>query len=130
MKNNALKTDGRSARRVTHLGRVSFVGEWPFRGVGHLQDLSTTGCQAISEIPLQVGMELQLSLVGAINEREIVIEMAKVRWTKGNCYGMEFLGIDPLERERLRLFLRTKQRNADDRKVQGECEISEAGESP
>lgn len=122
MKNNVLKTDARLARRVTHLGRLSFVGDWPLRGVGHLQDLSTTGCQVISETSLQVGMELQLSLVGAINEREILIEMAKVRWTRGNCSGMEFLAIDPLERERLRLFLRTKERNADDRNVQGESE--------
>ena len=108
MKNNVLKTDARLARRMAHFGRVSFVGDWPLRGVGHLQNLSTTGCQVISDIPLQVGMEVHLSLVGAINEREILIEMAKVRWTRGNCYGMEFLAIDPLERDRLRLFLRTK----------------------
>ena len=118
MNNNALKTS-RLARRVPHLGRVSFFGDWPFRGSGHLQDLSTTGCQVFSEISLQVGMELQLSFAVDTNERDILIELARVRWTRGDRYGMEFLGIDPLERERLRLFLKTKHIDAGDQNVEG-----------
>jgi PilZ domain-containing protein len=108
MNSNVLEIALRNARRVTHLGRVFFLGDCGFRGLAYLQNLSTTGCQVISESPLQVGMEVQLSLVAASDQRDILIEMAKVRWTNGDCYGLEFLGIDPLERERLRLFLKTK----------------------
>ncbi len=78
------------------------------RGMGVMQNLSITGCAMISESPLRIGTELQLSLFAASDERDIVIEMAKVRWRQGHCYGLEFLGIDPLERDRLRLFLKTR----------------------
>jgi hypothetical protein len=77
------------------------------RGEASLQDLSTTGCRVISTSSFQVGMELQLSLVAAHEARNIVIEMANVRWTDGGHVGLEFGAIDPLERERLRLFLKT-----------------------
>lgn len=108
MSSNLLETDLRRARRVAHLGRALFLDDDRNRGLAYVQDLSTTGCQIISQSPLQIGMELQLSIVAASNERDILIEMAKVRWTNGDCYGLEFLGIDPLERERLRLFLKTR----------------------
>ena len=107
MKGNVLETEPRRARRVTHLGRVFFLGDCGFRGVAHPQDLSTTGCQMSSESPLQVGMELKLSLFVASDERDIVIELARVRWVNGDRFGLEFGAIDPLERERLRLFLKT-----------------------
>jgi len=77
------------------------------RGVAYLQDISTTGCRVISESPLKSGMELELSLVGSSDERDIAVEMAKVRWVDGSRFGLEFVAIDPLERERLRLFLKT-----------------------
>jgi len=107
MKNNILEAEMRRARRVSHLGRVFFLGDCGLRGTAYLQDLSTTGCQVISESPLQIGMELELSLFVASDERDIVIELARVRWVNGNRFGLEFAAIDPQERERLRLFLKT-----------------------
>jgi PilZ domain-containing protein len=106
---NILEAELRRARRVEHLGRVLLFGDCGFglRGLAHMQDLSTTGCRAISESPLQVGMELELSLFTTSDERDIVIEMAKVRWVDGDQFGLEFVAIDPQERERLRLFLKT-----------------------
>jgi len=106
MTGNVLETELRRARRVTHLGRVFLFGECGFRGLAYLQDLSTTGCQVTSESPLQVGMELELSLFAAGDERDIMIELAKVRWANGDRFGLEILAVDPLERERLRLFLK------------------------
>ncbi|MDH4186008.1 MAG: PilZ domain-containing protein [Nitrospira sp.] len=97
----------RRARRVNHMGRVSMFGERGFRAVAYLKDLSTTGCQVISDIPLQVGMELRLSLFVVTDECDIVIEQAKVRWANGDRFGLEVQAFDPQERERLRLFLKT-----------------------
>jgi hypothetical protein len=107
LSDHAIPTEMRRAPRVTHLGRVRVLGDCGLRGEASLQDLSTTGCRVISTGPFQVGMELQLSLVAAHEARNIVIEMAKVRWTDGDHVGLEFGAIDPLERERLRLFLKT-----------------------
>ncbi len=107
MNNNVLEAESRRARRVTHLGRVLLRGDCGFLGGGYLQDLSTTGCRVTSKSSLQVGMELELSLVGASNERDIEIELAKVRWANGEDFGLEFVAIYPPERERLRLFLKT-----------------------
>ena len=105
---NLNKAGSRGARRVSHLNLIYFLDDDWKGGVGHVQDLSTTGCQMSSETPLRIGSELQLSLVAAPDEQDIKIEMAKVRWANEEGYGLEFLGIDPLERERLRLFLKTR----------------------
>ena len=109
MMDNAPEAESRRAQRVTHLSRAFVVSDSGsgMRGVAYLQDISTTGCRVISESPLQVGMELELSLVASWSERDIVVEMAKVRWVERNRFGLEFIAIDPLERERLRLFLKT-----------------------
>jgi len=107
MNSTVLEAELRRARRVTQLGRVTFRSDFGVRGVASLQDLSTTGCRVVSERPLQVGMELALFLCVASHERDIEIELAKVRWANGPCCGLEFLAICPLERERLRLFLKT-----------------------
>jgi len=107
MKGNVLEAELRRARRVTHLGRMLFRDDYGFRGLAYMENLSTTGCQVISESALQVGMELGLSLFATADERDIVIELAKVRWANGNHFGLEFVAIDPQERERLRLFLKT-----------------------
>ena len=109
VKRPVFETESRNARRATHLGRVFFVADMGFgmKGMAFLQDLSTTGCRLVTESPLAVGMELGLSLVASSQERDIEIEMAKVRRVDGKRYGLEFLAIDPQERERLRQFLKT-----------------------
>lgn len=109
LKNKTLAERSRNARRVTHFGRVFFEGHCGFgmRGVAFLEDISTTGCRMISKSLLKMGMELELLVVGPSHERDIEIECAKVRWIDGDRTGLEFLGIDPLERERLRRFVKT-----------------------
>ena len=104
MNSNVLEAELRRARRVTQLGRVTFRSDFGVRGVASLQDLSTTGCRVVSERPLQVGMEFALSLCVASQDPHIEIEWAKVRWVDGPCCG---LAICPVERERLRLCLKT-----------------------
>jgi len=109
VKNNVPAAEYRKARRATHLGRVFFVADMGFgmKGVAFLEDISTTGCRIVTEGPLEIGVELGLSLVASSHERDIEIEMAKVRRVDGKRYGLEFLAINPLERERFRQFLKT-----------------------
>jgi hypothetical protein len=57
MNSNVRDIAERNARRVTYLGRVLFIGDCGFRGLADLRNLSTTGCQVMSEISLQLGMD-------------------------------------------------------------------------
>lgn len=109
MDNNVIEADCRRARRATHLGRVFFVADMGFgkRGLGFLEDISMTGCRMVTESPLEIGMELGLLLVASSHESDVEIELAKVRRVNGTCSGLEFLAVDPIERERLRQFLKT-----------------------
>jgi len=109
VKHNVREAECRHARRATHRSRVFFAADMGFgiKGMAFLEDISTTGCRIVTESPLAIGMELGLSLVASSHEPEIEIEMAKVRRVDGNRFGLEFLAIDPLERERLRQFLKT-----------------------
>ena len=109
VKANALEQKSRKARRATYHARGFLIGKWGLgeRELTFLRDLSTAGCCVISESPLQVGSEWALSLVASWSDPDVTVEVAKVRWADGNCYGLEFLAIDPVQRERLRLFLKT-----------------------
>jgi len=107
-KANVVKTKSRNARRATCHARGFLIGTWGSgeKELAFLQDLSAAGCCVISESPLQVGSEWTLSLVASWSEPDVTVEVAKVQWAAGNRYGLEFLAIDPVERERLRLFLK------------------------
>jgi len=116
MADNLIKSESRRAQRFSQEGRVFFVRDGGCRTMelAYLEDLSMTGCRVISSSPLRVGMELGLSLVGSWNERDIVVELAKVRRGVGNRLGLDFLGVDPLERERLQQFLKTVEAALED----------------
>jgi len=109
LKVGTAKPKSRNARRVPYRVCTFLVGKWGLgdRTLTALEDLSTTGCCVISDSPLQIGSEWGLSFVASWSERDITIEAATVRWADGNRYGLEFLAIDPTERERLRLYLKS-----------------------
>ena len=114
---NPIKPESRRAQRVTQQDRVFFMrdGGCGTIELAYLEDLSMTGCRVISASPLRVGTELGLSLVASWkNERDIVVELAMVRWGEGNPLGLDFLGIDPLERERLWQFLKMVEAGVED----------------
>ena len=77
---------------------VSMVG-----GEGVLQDLSHYGCRMKSDIPLQPGTELELCFFyGAREAVPIRVELATVRWAKGQELGVKFLRLQSHEETRLR----------------------------
>jgi CheY-like chemotaxis protein len=99
------KAPARKARRVLVHCRLLMSGENIASAEGQVLDLSTAGCKAESSAALSKGMELTIKLMLPDHEWELKIERAVVRWVEGRTFGLEFLGIRPAQRERMRLFL-------------------------
>ena len=77
---------------------VSTVG-----GEGFLQDLSHYGCRMESNTSLQPGTELELCFFyGSQEVGPIRVELATVRWAKGQEFGVKFLRLQSHEEARLR----------------------------
>ena len=84
--------------RVLFSTGVSMVG-----GEGFLQDLSHYGCRMESETSLQPGTELELCFFyGSREDVPIRVELATVRWAKGQEFGVKFLRVQSQEEARLR----------------------------
>ena len=109
--NQALRSDHdatmaeRRGRRLSLSCRLFFFGENDFEGEATVLDLSTNGCQATSLIQVQVGMMLRLSLFLHDQKWPVRIDEAQVRWVKGVSFGLEFTGIRPAQRERVRAII-------------------------
>ena len=95
----------RRGRRMTMSRRLFFFGEDEFEGEAGVLDLSTNGCKAMSHTEVKVGMSLKLSLFLQDQQWPLRIDHALVRWVDGQCFGLEFTGIRPAQRERLRSIL-------------------------
>ena len=95
----------RRGRRLRLNCRLFFFGEDDFEGEATVLDLSTNGCQVTSLIPVQVGMTLRLSLFLHDQKWPLRIDESLVRWIKGANFGLEFTGIRPAQRERVRAII-------------------------
>jgi hypothetical protein len=95
----------RRGRRLTMNRRLFFFGEDEFEGEATVLDISTNGCKATSLTEVKVGLSLKLSLFLQDQQWPLRIDHAVVRWVDGQTFGMEFTGIRPAQRERLRTIL-------------------------
>lgn len=95
----------RRGRRLSLSCRLFFFGENDFEGEATVLDLSTNGCQATSLIQVQTGMTFRLSLFLHDQKWPLRIDEALVRWVKGANFGLEFTGIRPAQRERVRAII-------------------------
>ena len=95
----------RRGRRLSLSCRLFFFGENDFEGEATVLDLSTNGCQATSLVQVHVGMILRLSLFLSDQKWPLRIDEALVRWVKGESFGLEFTGIRPAQRERVRAII-------------------------
>ena len=82
---------------------ATFAGDG--EGVGIVYNLGLGGCKIVTDRPLEVGAMLAIYLKVPEQTFAITIRMAKVRWTMQYEFGVEFLGIEELERDRLADFL-------------------------
>lgn len=95
----------RRGRRLSLSCRLFFFGENDFEGEATVLDLSTNGCQATSLVQVQAGMTFRLSLFLHDQKWPLRIDEALVRWVKGANFGLEFTGIRPAQRERIRAII-------------------------
>jgi PilZ domain-containing protein len=95
----------RRGRRLTMNRRLFFFGDNEFEGEATVLDISTNGCKATSLTEVKAGLSLKLSLFLQDQQWPLRIDHAVVRWVDGQTFGMEFTGIRPAQRERLRTIL-------------------------
>jgi c-di-GMP-binding flagellar brake protein YcgR len=92
----------RRGRRLSLSRRLFFFGEDEFEGEATILDLSTGGCRATSLTEVKAGAILKLSLFLQDQPWPLRIDESIVRWVKDDTFGLEFIGIRPAQRERLR----------------------------
>jgi hypothetical protein len=99
----------RRGRRLHIDCRLFFFGEDEFEGEAQVLDISTNGCQASSQIAVEAGMQLRLSIFLGDQKWPLRIEQSTVRWVRGQNFGLEFTGIRSAQRERLRAIIMAKR---------------------
>lgn len=88
-----------------------YIVEFPARfagdcdGTGIVYNLGLGGCKIVTDRPLKVGGMLTLDLDIPQQAFAVSVRMAAVRWTLKYEFGIEFLGMEESQRERLVLYL-------------------------
>ena len=83
---------------------VSFIGQ--YGGGGIVTNLSLGGCDIDrADVALEVDAMLTLHLYPPSWDAPIQIDAARVPWTMGSKFGLEFLSIEENEHERLHYYL-------------------------
>jgi hypothetical protein len=83
---------------------VSFAGA-ASEGEGTAADISMGGCTFESNAVLAEGASLSLTLYLSNDHDPVIVDVAVVRSARLNQLGVEFLALQPNERERLQLFV-------------------------
>lgn len=104
----APSTTPRKAPRHTLQCRIFFAAG-TLEGEGTVYNLSKTGCHVRCETTVQPGMDLALSFFIPDYGWPLRVDHAIVRWARGEDFGVEFVEMQPTQRERLRLFLTTQK---------------------
>jgi hypothetical protein len=99
----------RRGRRLHIDCRLFFFGEDEFEGEAKVLDISTNGCQVSSQVAVEAGMRLRLSIFLGDQKWPLRIEQSTVRWVRGQNFGLEFTGIRSAQRERLRAIIMAKR---------------------
>lgn len=89
---------------------VAFTGD--HAGTGTVYNLGISGCKIISESAASTGDILNIRLGLPSITPPVVVHAATVRWTMEGEFGVEFLGMQESERDRLSRFIDTLIRAA------------------
>ncbi len=74
---------------------------------GTVTNLSTGGCRVESYANVHQGMDLEGGIYMLGPDSSTVVDKAKVRWSAGQAFGLEFLTMQPGVQAHLRLFIST-----------------------
>ena len=94
------ETNFRSYHRYPVTYPVIFGGA-PFVGEGTVCNLSLTGCSVTCDRKVLAGSFVRLSLILPDPTSSLFIELGKIRWSRGNRFGVEFIRFPTLTRHRL-----------------------------
>ena len=75
-----------------------------------LVNLSTGGCAVESDTLFQNGEHLELRLYLPNEDPPLQVDLARVRWSSGRAYGLEFIRIHDEVKKQLRGILRAETR--------------------
>lgn len=80
---------------------VQFRGD-SLLGSGVTVDLSEMGAKVLSGKGIEAGMQLTVKIHLLPHRLPVKVEVATVRWVKGDEFGLEFISMHDAERSRLR----------------------------
>ena len=90
----------RSYRRFAVAFPVIFGGA-PFVGEGSLTNLSLTGCSIACDRTALVGSHIRLNVLLTDPRASLLVELGKVRWACEHSFGVEFIRLPTIARQRL-----------------------------
>ncbi|MGH7259819.1 MAG: PilZ domain-containing protein [Nitrospiraceae bacterium] len=101
----------RRERRVQVQYPISFEGNQGL-SKGKLFNLSAGGCAIESGAFVQVGTTVTLRVHVPTHKEPIQVARAGVTWAAGQDFGVEFMDLDPQERERLQKLIADLQQGS------------------
>jgi hypothetical protein len=102
----------RRSKRVPMAYPVFYAGI-ALQGQGMSLNLSTQGCQVHGTVPVKKGTALTLSMMHPEQSFPVIIDRARVIWSKGRRFGLRLDVIYPSEREQLGKLLALSAQESD-----------------
>jgi hypothetical protein len=95
----------RAQPRFTAQFRSTFSGGQT-EGRGRTLDLSAGGCRIESDMPLVEGAAVECRIFAPSFDWPLRIDEARVRWVRGNTFGVEFVALNEEERVKLQQLIK------------------------
>lgn len=92
--------DSRAYHRYPVIYPVIFGGA-PFVGEGTVSDLSLTGCSIVCDQAVLADSYVKLSVILPDPTMSLFIELGKIRWVREQTFGVEFIRLPTITRDRL-----------------------------
>ena len=93
--------DRRSAKRISVKFRAQFTPVYSSQKDGVIADLTIHGCRIESDINYPIHTYLELHLFDSLTYSVLIVNLAAVRWVKGENMGIEFLSLQSNDRAHL-----------------------------
>jgi hypothetical protein len=92
--------DSRAYHRYPVIYPVIFGGA-PFVAEGTVADLSLTGCSIVCDQTVLTDSYVKLSVILPDPTLSLFIELGKIRWVREQTFGVEFIRLPTITRDRL-----------------------------